>query len=90
MGVNVARVEQWRLLAACPALADMAFVAATAAPPPDLGQLRLTQLGVLLLGSRWAEAGALLRHCPLVEEVEVLVRELPATDVMPQVRGAGC
>jgi hypothetical protein len=78
-------VAHWRLLAACPVLKHLGCVAASVAPPPDLGQLGLTRLEVLLSRGQ-AEAGALLRHCPLVEEVVVVLQGTLPANSMPKVR----
>jgi hypothetical protein len=79
----IARNRQWRLLAACPSLVALQVpLIACVPPPPDLGQLGLTQLGAALLEG-WAEAGALLRHCPLVQEVVMKADDAS----LPEVRG---
>jgi hypothetical protein len=82
--LQIKHPSQWRLLAACPALVALSLpLVATEAPPPDLRHLGLTRLEVALsLG--WTEAGALLRHCPLVEEVEI--RLLHNCYSLPEVR----
>lgn len=83
--LSVRTAAQWRLLAACPSLADLDCVAANVALPPDLGQLGLTRLEMGLCPG-WVEAWALLPHCRLLEEVVLWVESRSSDTIMPQVR----
>jgi hypothetical protein len=76
----------WRLLEACPALVDVYSIGAAVAPPDDMGQLQLTQLELDLSPGRMQAVG-LLRHCPLLEQLEVGVDCTPL-DVL-EVRAEG-
>jgi hypothetical protein len=82
--LRIAGHGQWRLLAACPSLEALHVpLVAQVAPPDDLGRLGLKRVEVVLLSGGWTEAGALLRHCPLVEEVVIKAHDA----MMPEVRG---